>query len=258
MVTRFALVFLLFVSSLFASESGRYAYRAQKLLSSGKFAEAYKYYEAALLASRKEADLLAESRVLLSMTEIRILSLDFPLADSLLSTIRFSVLDNASRLVFYKTKMELENAKKEYNHAFAISQKATKKELKSAPDVILAAFYAEKAYALAALNKDSVSYFLDEIEDELSDDDGRYLFAKAKISFLKKEWQASDSLFILAEKKSITENKIYRTATILYYRALIAKELNQQENFIDFKTRSANAFELMGLPHPKTRSLNLQ
>ena len=53
-----------------ASESGILSYRAQRSFDSGKFAKGYGQLERALLASRKEADLLSEGRVLIALTLI--------------------------------------------------------------------------------------------------------------------------------------------------------------------------------------------
>ena len=54
-----------------ASDSGILSYRAQRSFDSGKFAKGYGQLERALLASRKEADLVSEGRVLIAMVQIR-------------------------------------------------------------------------------------------------------------------------------------------------------------------------------------------
>ena len=59
-----AVVALLAASAIAsASDSGVYSFRAQRSLDNGKFAKGYNQLERALLASRKESDLLSESRV---------------------------------------------------------------------------------------------------------------------------------------------------------------------------------------------------
>ena len=87
-----AVVALLAASAIAsASDSGVYSFRAQRSLDNGKFAKGYNQLERALLASRKESDLLSESRVLIAMAQIRTMSLDLNFADSLLSIVRSDV-----------------------------------------------------------------------------------------------------------------------------------------------------------------------
>lgn len=245
----------LLVVSSFASESGRYAYRAQKLLGEGKFAASYSIYEAALLASRKESNLLAESRILLSMAQIRIHSLDFEFADSLLSQVRKDVLDSNTKLALYQSQMSLENARGDFKKVLSIAKKPSEEMLKNAPETLLAAFYSEQSYALASQGASSeAEQTLEKVKKELSKKDGRYILAKARVADISKQGNA-DSLYLEAEKISIEENRIYRTASILYYRALLAEGLGQKEKALDLRKRSAHAFELMGLPKPQKRSL---
>ena len=83
-----------------ASDSGVLSYRAQRSFDNGKYAKGYGQLERALLASRKEADLLSEGRVLIAMAQIRTMSLDLNLADSLLSVVRDSVLDGSTQVQY--------------------------------------------------------------------------------------------------------------------------------------------------------------
>ena len=70
MVRKFAIIALLALTAASnASESGTIAARAQRSINAGKYAKAYYQLERALLASRKEADLLSEGRVLLAMAK---------------------------------------------------------------------------------------------------------------------------------------------------------------------------------------------
>ena len=100
-----------------ASDSGVYSFRAQRSLDNGKFAKGYNQLERALLASRKEADLLSEGRVLVAMAQIRTMSLDLNFADSLLSVVRKEVLDQSTLLQYTKVKISLLNAQEKYKEA---------------------------------------------------------------------------------------------------------------------------------------------
>lgn len=252
---RLFLAALLLSCSAFASESGRIAYRAQKLLNGGRFAAAYDAYSMALLASRKESDLLSEARVLLSMAQIRINSLDLVLADSLLSVIREPSLDAVTRVAVTEARMELANASEDPGKVLKLAASVAKEDFKEASDGLQAAFYAEQSYALAALgNLDSAYKSVDRVRKALSKSDGRYILAKARVEEIAKNWNVADSLYAEAEKISITENRIFRTANILYYRSRVWDKLNRKQEAEDARVRSAQAFELMGLPKLKQRS----
>ena len=124
-----------------ASESGELSYRAQKSLNNGKFARSYSQLERALLASRKEADLLSEARILLSMAHIRTLSLDLTLADSLVSIVRTGVLDNQTAVLYNQVKIALNNAQGKYADAVKLCNEQDADVLKKAADGVQATFY---------------------------------------------------------------------------------------------------------------------
>ena len=96
--------------SAFASESATLAARAQKSLKAGKFAKGYSQLERALVASRKEADVQSEGRIFIAMGQVRTMSLDFELADSLLNYVQAEGLDTrrrAARFVLFGMRHRL-------------------------------------------------------------------------------------------------------------------------------------------------------
>ena len=96
--------------SAFASESATLAARAQKSLKAGKFAKGYSQLERALVASRKEADVRSEGRIFIAMGQVRTMSLDFELADSLLNYVQAEGLDRSTKIMLVKAKTALKNA----------------------------------------------------------------------------------------------------------------------------------------------------
>ena len=136
-----------------ASESGELSFRAQKSLENGKFARSYSQLERALLASRKEADLLSEARILLSMAHIRTLSLDFALADSLVSIVRKGALDDQTFVLYNQVKIALGNAQGKYADAAKLCNDQDKDILKKSANGVQATFYSECAIAQGALHK---------------------------------------------------------------------------------------------------------
>lgn len=250
---RFIITCFAFITFAFASESGELAFRAQKSLENAKFARSYSQLERALLASRKEADLQSESRILLSMAHIRTISLDLNLADSLISMVRTNVLDNQSMVLYKQTKISLLNAHEKYNDAANLCVNQDKNILKKTAEVLQATFFSECAIAKGALQKkDNAQEFLNMVGKLAGKKSGLYAWTDARIEDLNSNPNA-DSLYQVAEQRSIQGNRPHITATILYYRGKLIekKDANLAK---DYFLRSKNAFELMGLPNNAKRS----
>jgi len=233
-----------------ASDSGVYSFRAQRSLDKGKFAKGYNQLERALLASRKEADLLSEGRVLVAMAQIRTMSLDLNFADSLLSVVRKEVLDQGTLLQYTKVKISLLNAQENYKDAVKVCDSIDEKVLKKADETAQAAFYGECAIAQAATRDSRAQESLKMAGKRSDKKGGFYAFTAARMADLSGSSEA-DSLYRVAEEKAIKANKPYNTATALYYRSQLKSTPKQEA--ADLKLRCKNAFELMGLPNNAKR-----
>ena len=234
-----------------ASESGVLSYRAQRSFDNGKFAKGYGQLERALLASRKEADLLSEGRVLIAMTQIRTMSLDFDLADSLLSVVRQDVLDKNTQVQYAKAKAALQNARGKFGDAAKTCSNLDEKTLKSADEYVQAALYGECAIAYAGARNDSRAQESLKMAGKRSDKKGGfYTFIAARMADISESSDA-DSLYRTAEAKAIQANKPYNTANILYYRSTLKS--TPKKEAADLRLRCKNAFELMGLPNNAKR-----
>lgn len=246
-----AIVALLAAGSIAsASDSGVYSFRAQRSLDNGKFAKGYNQLERALLASRKEADLLSEGRVLIAMAQIRTMSLDFNFADSLLSIVRKDILDQSTQVQYAKVKTALFNARGKYNEAVKICNGYDEKSLKKTDEAAQAAFYGECAIAQAATRDSRAQESLKMAGKRSDKKGGFYAFTAARMADLSGSGEA-DSLYRVAEEKAIKANKPYNTATILYYRSQLKS--TPKNEVADLKARCKNAFELMGLPNNAKR-----
>ena len=247
-----AIVALLTAGSIAsASDSGVYSFRAQRSLDNGKFAKGYNQLERALLASRKEADLLSEGRVLIAMAQIRTMSLDLNFADSLLSIVRKDVLDQNTKVQYAKVKAALFNARGKYSEATKVCNGFDEKSLKKIDENAQAAFYGECAIAYAATRDNNRAQESLKMAGKRSDKKGGfYAFTAARMADLSGSGEA-DSLYRVAEEKAIKANKPYNTATILYYRSKLKS--TPKKEVADLKLRCKNAFELMGLPNNAQR-----
>lgn len=238
-----------------ASESGTLSYRAQRSLDNGKFARGYSQLERALLASRKEADLVSEGRILIGMAQIRTMSLDLDLADSLLSIVRPEILDKKTEVQLAKARIALANAREDYKAAGKLCSSIAEETLKKADKATQAAFYGECAIAQAASSGSRQSGEAEEslkMAGKRSDKKGGfYAFTAARMADLSGNANEADSLYRVAEEKSIQGNKPYMTATILYHRSNLKVTPAKEKE--DLKLRCQNAFELMGLPNNAKR-----
>lgn len=241
---------LLAATDVSASESGILSYRAQGSFNAGRFARGYGQLERALLASRKEADLQSEGRVLLAMAQIRTMSLDLDLADSLAATVREDILDAGTKILLGKVKMAIANERGNHKDAANICVSFDKNYISKADESTQAAFYAECAIAQAASNKDTEESM--KMVGKRSDKSGGFYAATAaRVAELKGNASKADSLYKVAEKKAIEGNKPYNTATILYRRSTL--KTTPKDEVSDLKLRCKNAFDLMGLPNNAKR-----
>ena len=232
-----------------ASESGILSSRAQRSLDAGKFAKSYGQLERALLASRKEADLRSEGRVLMAMAQVRTMSLDFELAETLLSQVRPEILDKNTNLMLLRGKAALANAQGNYDEAYKVCSSADADSVNKSDKQIQASFYSECAIAQAAKGRlEDAEESLKMVGKRASKKGGFYAWTAARMADLQGKGEA-DSLYQAAEELSIKNNIPYMTATILYHRSLLkgAKDAD------DLKLRCKNAFELMGLPNNAKR-----
>ena len=258
MVKNIFVFFFLIVSMVWSSESGVLAYRAKQSLAAGRFAKSYSQLEKALLATRKESDLLAEGRVLITMAQIRTQSLDFALADSLLSIIRQDALDTASIVALVQAKMALSNAQERYDETIRLSKTVSEEMLDETPDLLQGYFWREQALALTALKKNQDAEPLyKKAKKELPSNKTSVVLMFARAAHLEGRFSEADSLYAEAAIKAIEENSNYISATILFYRAQIALKQKRNSEAEDFIKRSAQAFELMGLPNNQKRSEKL-
>ena len=234
-----------------ASESGILSARAQRSFDHGKFAKGHGQLERALLASRKEANLLAEGRVLIGMAQIRTLSLDFPMADSILSVVRQESLDKNTKVQFAKARVALDIAQGKYRDAVNLCKAINEDMLKKADETTQAAFYGECAVALSSVNQTGAAKdFLNMAGKRSNKKGGFYTYTAARMADHQGKDEA-DSLYRGAEQKSIEGNKPYITASILYYRSQLRTTSAEEKK--DLKIRCKNSFELMGLPNNAKR-----
>jgi len=238
--------------SAFASESATLAARAQKSLKAGKFAKGYSQLERALVASRKEADVRSEGRIFIAMGQVRTMSLDFELADSLLYYIQAEDLDRSTKIMLVKAKAALKNATEKYSEAVSLCESVSEDELDRLDDELQGSFYSECAIAYAGVrNEKKAKQALKMVDKRLDDDTGIYYWTDARLTDMLNLGDA-DKIYRKAEKESVKSNTPYTTANILYHRGKYLSKSNPSESrkLLD---RCKTAFELMGLPNNTKR-----
>ena len=236
----------------FASESGKLAARAQKSIKAGNFAKGYSQLERALVASRKEADRRSEGRIMIAMGQVRTMSLDYSMADSLLNHVQNEGMDRSTRIMLVKAKMALKNATEKYSDAISLCENVKEDDLDGIEDNLQGTFYSECAIAYAgAHNDEKAKQALKMVGKRTDDDTGIYYWTDARLADLQKSGDA-DAIYRKAETESVKSNTPYTTANILYHRGKFLEKSNPSEarKVLD---RCKTAFELMGLEKNSAR-----
>jgi len=220
------------VQTTFAT-SGDYAYQAKKYFSQGRYGAAYSQYELALKEARKEADLVAEGRILTSMATLATHAMEYEEAKKIFEKVKVNSLDEKSREDFYKAYMEFYNLQEEYRRAYEI---ASRNSFKKASAV----FLGEAAVAAAGSknNREADSY-IKKISKCKSP--GQLAFYKAKVADLQGE--NSKELYENALKLSVEKKQYFTSAIILLRLAEITGDK-------DYAARSAMVFSELGLAKP--------
>jgi tetratricopeptide (TPR) repeat protein len=226
------IILLIGIQTTFAA-SGYYAYQAKKYFSQGRYEAAYGQYEFALKEARKEADLVAEGRILTSMATLATHAMEYEEAKKMFEKIRIKPLDEKSREDFYKAYMEFYNLQGEHRLAFEIANKNSFKKAS-------AVFLGEAAIAAAgSKNNGEADSFIKKISK--CDSPGQLAFYKARVADLKGE--DSRELYENALKLSIEKKQYFTSATILL-------RLSEITGDKDYAARSAAVFSELGLAKP--------
>jgi len=226
------IILFIVVQTIFAA-SGDYAYQAKKYFSQGRYGMAYNQYEFALKEAKKEADLVAEGRILTSMATLATHAMEYEEAKKIFEKVRVNSLDEKSKEDFYKAYMEFYNLQGEYRKAFEIANKNSFKKAS-------AVFWGEAAVAAAgSKNNGEADSYIKKISKCSSP--GQLAFYKAKVTDLKGE--NSIELYESALKFSVEKKQYFTSANILLRLA----EITGNE---DYASRSAFVFGELGLLKP--------
>ena len=179
------------------------------------------------------------------------MSLDFELADTLLSQVRPEILDKNTNLMLLQGKAALANAQGDFAWALKVCRSADADSVSKSDKPLQASFYSECAIAQAAKGQnDDAEESLKMVGKRTSKKGGFYAWTAARMADVQGKREA-DSLYQAAEAMSIKNNVPYMTATILYHRSLLKG--TPADVAADLKLRCKNAFELMGLPNNAKR-----
>jgi len=226
-------IILFFGVQIIFAASGDYAYQAKKYFSQGRYEAAYNQYELALREARKEADLVAEGRILISMATLATHAMEYEEAKKIFEKVRVNSLDEKSREDFYKAYMEFYNLQGQHRSAFEIANKNSFKKAS-------AVFLGEAAVAAAgSRNNGEADSYIKKISK--CDSPGQLAFYKARVADLKGE--NSRELYENALKLSVEKKQYFTSATILL-------RLSEITGDKDYAARSAAVFSELGLVKP--------
>jgi len=233
-VKRVYVIFCIFMLAVGVfAESGDYAYQAKKYFSQGRYGNAYDQYERALGEARKEADLVSEGRILISMAMLAAHAMEYEAAKKLLDFVRTDVLDEKSKEYFCKTYMEFYNLQGKYKEALEIANRYSFKKAS-------AAFLGEAAIAAAGNKKNGeADAYLKKINKKNSP--GQFAFYEARVADLnggKPKELYENALRLSSEKKQY------------FISGVILLRLAELTGNKDYATRSASVFSELGLAKP--------
>ena len=227
-------IFLILVLAAQAfAASGGIAAQAKKYFAQGRYEAAYTQYSLALKEARKEADLVAEGRILISMATLASHAMQYEDAKKLLDMVRVNVLDEKSKESFYKAYMEFYNLQGKHREALDIAGKHSSK--KPSAD-----FSGEAAVAAAgSRNRSEAEAHLKKINKK--DSPGQLAFYSARVADLNGE--KPKELYENALRISTNKKRFYISGIILLRLAEITGNR-------DYATRSAAVFKELGLAEP--------
>jgi len=226
-------IILLIVAQTIFAASGDYAFQAKKYFSQGRYEAAFGQYELALREAKKEADLVAEGRILTSMATLATHAMEFEEAKKIFEKVKVNSLDEKGKEDFYKAYMEFYNLQSEYARAYEM---ASSNSFKKASAV----FLGEAAVAAAgSRNGGEADSYIKKISK--CNSPGQLAFYKAKVADLKGE--NSTKLYENALKLSIEKKQYFTSAVILLRLAEITGNK-------DYAERSAAVFSELGLAKP--------
>jgi tetratricopeptide (TPR) repeat protein len=232
MVKRIAVCVLMLVAGIFAG-SGDYAYQARKYFLQGRYSTAYNQYALALKESRKEADLVAEGRILTSMAMLAAHAMEYEGAKELFDLVRVDALDEKGKEYFCKAYMEFYNLQGKYKESFEIASRYSFKKTS-------AVFFGEAAIAAAGSKKsDEAAAYLKKINK--GDSPGQLAFYEARVADLN--GKESRELYENALRFSSEKKQYFTSGTILLRLAEITGNK-------DYAARSAAVFSGLGLAKP--------
>lgn len=235
-----------------ASETGAYAYRAQKLFQSGKYHDAMRILQSGLLQSAKEADLEGESRIYMGMAQILFYGYEFDGAKLLLSKVRESELNSTARLSLLRLRMQIANHLAEYSESKAMleqNRKLLDKDDISEPGK--ARVLLEDCVAEAGLGKSCSGEEWEEVEDLLDDEaPGTIEFAKARAADLSKNMDKARKHYAAALEHAQKRQKSWEAGQILIRLAQIELGSGKQEVAGDYFLRAAKLYHELMLDRP--------
>lgn len=254
-IRRIAIAFLmglLSASSLLASETGAYSYRAQRLLLNGQYHDAMRMLGTGLKRSAKEADLQGESRIYMGMAHIQFHNYEYTAAQDLLNQARDSELNAAGKLSKLRLSMQMANHQGQYTEASALFQAAEKLLKKDdLPEVAHAQVLLEFCVAQAGLGQSCSDSQLEEAEDLLDDESpGILAYAKARVADLGKHTEKAQKYYRTALEQAQKRQHSWEAGQILLRLGQIALAENAKDSAADYLLRASKLYDQLQLDRP--------
>ncbi len=248
MVKSFSFIFIILalIASLplFANDSGSASYRGTDYFIKGQYDKSRLFFTRALHASRKEANLVKENKILLNLVALDLHSLNFDRADSIFKQIELT--DNADVKNYYNL-ISIQLAHGLGSCLTSPTVALIKSNRNEDETIVIARSKLQLAECYIDESQFNEATTLIKHAAETLDESGQLLFVKGQLAYKKGERIKALSYFIKSLGKAQEKQRFYRTAILLYHLGLVSHSQKNDDLSKKYFIRSMQVFEKLNL-----------
>lgn len=229
---------------LFSNDAGSASYRGTDYFIKGQYSKSRQFFIRALHASRKEANLVKENKILLNLVALDIHSLNFDRADSIINQIELT--GNADvKDYFNLISIQLAHGLGTcLSSPVALLINNNKNEEET---VIIARSHLQLAECYIESSQFNEASTLIERATEVLDESGQLLFVKGQLAFKRGNSTNALSHLVNSLEKSQQKQRFFRTAILLYHLGMVNQSMGKKEISKKYLVRSLQVFEKLKL-----------
>ncbi len=229
---------------LFSNDAGSASYRGTDYFIKGQYNKSRQFFIRALHASRKEANLIKENKILLNLVALHIHSLNFNRADSIINQIELT--GNSDVKNYYDlVSIQIAHGLGTCLTSPAVSSiKANRNEEET---IVIARSHLQLAECYIEKSQFQNASELIKQATEVLEESGQLLFVKGQLALKKGDADKALSYFLKSLTKAQEKQRFYRTAVLLYHLGLVTHSQEKHEISKKYFIRSMQVFEKLNL-----------